>query len=105
MKTGVIPIFRPRKEYRPHFGLLRTKATKVCFQHSIQNLSLTIRFWMIRCVHPQRRPCNNSFQKRLRNIESLSLTMEVGVPCNLTTSLINTFEIDLAEYGSLRGMK
>jgi len=52
-------------------------------------------------------PCNlnNFFKNIFRNVESLSLTMEVGMPCSLTTSLTNTYATDLVEYICLRGMK
>ncbi|BAU02016.1 hypothetical protein VIGAN_11141900 [Vigna angularis var. angularis] len=41
----------------------------------------------------------------LKNVESLSLTMVIGIPCNLITSFTNTAAIDLAVYGCLMGIK
>jgi len=47
----------------------------------------------------------SSFQNKLMNMVSLSLTIEAGIPCNLTTSLTKVSATDLAEYGCLRGIK
>lgn len=48
---------------------------------------------------------NNSFQKLLMNSQSLSDTVELGNPCNLTISAINKSATSLAEKGWHRGIK
>lgn len=52
-------------------------------------------------------PCNlnNSFQKWLIKVGSLSLTIDIGTPCNRIISLTKISAIDLADYGCLITIK
>lgn len=51
------------------------------------------------------KPANNSFQNLEVSFASLFDTIFFGTPCNLTTSLMNTYAMSLAEKVDLTGMK
>lgn len=108
VEGSIVPILRPREPKIPFRWFFRSETMQIGLQTSINNLCLTICLRVIDIVLilnvvPWRQ--NNSLQNLLKNRGLRLLMMDLGNPCSLATSQMNTSATVWAVYGCFKERK
>ena len=107
MYCSIVSKLYKRQSILPRLEIFRNQCSKQRPQCSINHLSLSISLWVTTCWKQNLvlQFSHKTFQKWLKNLASLSLTMVFGMPCNLITSQMNRLAMLVASSILLHRMK